>query len=652
LTSGTDGGEALRASDGDAIAVQAAFEQTPQLTLVLTGPLHRIVAANAACRSVLSRNDLVGSLAADVLTDLPGDQILALLDRVRATGRAETGREWRLGPGPGRSGPAELYLDVTVLPWPPGGDSTGLIAVGTDVTAAVLARQAAGADAASPAPATPGVVARLQHELLPAAVPVLPRARIAATYLVPGQDESAGGDWFDAIPLADGRVALVVGDVVGHGIAAAAAMAQLRAVLNELLWSEPDLIAAVSRLNSLAARTPALQAATLAVAVLEPAGGALLYVTCGHPAPLVVGPGSAARFLAPTPGGPLGTGPVPPAAADSLQPGELVLLYSDGLIERPGRSLTAGMAELAEVTAAAVASRVPAEQVCQQAVELLTRTGYTDDVTVLAAERLAVPVRSVHLELPAEVTTLTAIRRELRQWLAELAPVAEDYDGVLMAVVETVTNAIEHAYPAGQPGPILFDLCLRSDGQLDCAVTDHGSWRSPDPAAADRGNGLMVAEHMVDQMLVSHPFGQPGQPDAPAGTVVRLLHRMRRPVMLASGARSAPPALADPQPFAVETEHDGRAGSARVRGPVDITTADEFLRRLLAVCRGGTLPLTVDLSGVTQLASAGVSALYHLARQLADHDNHLELVAKAGGAVQSVLELVGLGHLAVPAGAR
>jgi anti-anti-sigma factor len=470
-------------------------------------------------------------------------------------------------------------------------------------------------------------------------------ARIAATYLVAGQDEAAGGDWFDAIPLADGRVALVVGDVVGHGIAAAAAMAQLRAVLNELLWSEPDLAAALTRLNALAVRTPALRATTLAVAVLDPADGQLRYVTCGHPAPLIAGPATPARFLTPTPGGPLGTGPVPPVATDSVQPGELVLLYSDGLIEGPGRTLTAGMAELASVAAAAAAAPWAADQVCQQAVELLTRGGYTDDVTTLAAERLAVPVRSVHLELPAEVRTLTAIRRELRRWLAELSPLAEDHDGVLMAVVETVTNAIEHAYPAGQPGPILFDLALRPDGQLDCAITDHGNWRSPDPAAADRGNGLMVAEHMVDQMQVSHPFGGPGQA---AGTVVRLLHRMRRPVVLASGPGSGPPAQPDAPPFTIETDHDGQAGSARVLGPVDISTADEFLRRLLAVCRGGTLPLTVDLSGVTQLASAGVSALYHLARQLADHDNRLELVAKAGGAVQPVLDLVGLGHLAVP----
>src|SRR4249919_2602692 len=85
------------------------------------------------------------------------------------------------------------------------------------------------------------IVAELQQALLPTSLPVLPRARIAARYLAAGHEQSAGGDWFDAIPLAGGSVALVVGDVVGHGVAASAAMGQLRAVLAELLAAEGDL---------------------------------------------------------------------------------------------------------------------------------------------------------------------------------------------------------------------------------------------------------------------------------------------------------------------------------------------------------------------------------------------------------------------------
>lgn len=92
--------------------------------------------------------------------------------------------------------------------------------------------------------------------------------------------------------------------------------------------------------------------------------------------------------------------------------------------------------------------------------------------------------------------------------------------------------------------------------------------------------------------------------------------------------------------FAVDAELDGALASARVSGAIDISTADELLRKLLAACRGGTVPLTVDLSGVTRLASAGVTALFELARQLAAHRRDLRLVASAGGVARSVPELV------------
>src|SRR6202020_2892587 len=105
----------------------------------------------------------------------------------------------------------------------------------------------------------------------------------------------------------------------------------------------------------------------------------------------------------------------------TLREGELVLLYSDGLIERPNRTISEGMAELANVAADAVANRAlpagavpaPAERVCQLTVELLTRTGYADDVTTLAAQRLAEPVPGLHLELPGRLARWTAGRRRV-----------------------------------------------------------------------------------------------------------------------------------------------------------------------------------------------------------------------------------------------
>ena len=374
-----------------------------------------------------------------------------------------------------------------------------------------------------------GIVAELQEALLPTALPVLPRARIAARYLVAGQDHAAGGDWFDAIPLNDGGVALVVGDVVGQGVAASAAMGQLRAVLAELLAAEDDLGHVLRRTDAFAARMPSLRAATLALVVLDLAAGTLRYTTCGHPPPLVVSPDGKARYLEVT-AGPLGTGSPPTLATSALIPGELVLLYSDGLIERPDRTIAEGMAELAAAAADAAANRslahlsaehgadpAAAERVCQLTVELLTRTGLGDDVTALAAQWLAAPVPPLHLALPSERPSLTTARDAFACWLNRLDAAADDWEALHLAMVEVFTNAIEHAYPPDLPGTVEVDARLESDGSVACLITDHGTWRPPDPSDADRGHGLMVAGQVVDKLLVSHPGAAPRRGTAGSG---------------------------------------------------------------------------------------------------------------------------------------
>lgn len=516
-------------------------------------------------------------------------------------------------------------------------------------------------------PTARGIVAELQEALLPTALPVLPRARIAARYLVAGHEQSAGGDWFDAIPLASGSVALVVGDVVGHGVAASAAMGQLRAVLAELLAAEPDLGHVLRRTDAFAARMPALRAATLALAVLDPAEGTLRYTTCGHPPPLVIRTDGSASYLEGTRTGPLGTGSPPVLAADALAPGELVLLYSDGLVERQNRTLAEGMAELTAVAAYAAANQAlavgadpaAAERVCQLTVALLTRAGHEDDVTALAAQRLADTVPALHLELPSQRPSLTTARDAFAGWLDRLDAADDDAEALHLAMVEVFTNAIEHAYPHDEPGPIEFDASLGDDGHVRCRVSDQGIWRRPgprDPASpgdADRGHGLMVAGQVVDSLLVSHPPRAGGTADDAAGgpggirgTVVTLRRRLRRPAILARGHRGEQARRPAGPPFAVDTSiAAGAASRALVRGPVDITTADQLARRLLAVSRGGTVPLVADLTGVTQLASAGVAALYAVSEQLAAHGQPLTLITAPGSAAHVVLDLVQLNHL-------
>jgi anti-sigma regulatory factor (Ser/Thr protein kinase)/anti-anti-sigma regulatory factor len=488
------------------------------------------------------------------------------------------------------------------------------------------------------------IVAEFQEALLPTTLPVLPQARIAARYLVAGHEQAAGGDWFDAIPLADGTVALIVGDVVGHGVAASAAMGQLRAVLAELLAAEKDLEHVLKRADAFAARMPALRAATLVLAVLDPADGEVRYTTCGHPPPLVIGTEGTARYLEGTGTGPLGTGTAPVLAADRLASGELLLLYSDGLIERPDQTMAEGMAELAAVAADAAgtlgADPAAAERVCQLTVEQLTRAGHADDITALAAQWLAEPVPALHLELPSRRPSLTKARDAFAGWLSRLDAAADDWEALHLAMVEVFTNAIEHAYSHEAPGNVELDARLGDDGYVECLVTDQGTWRPPSPADADRGHGLMVAGQVVDRLLVSHPWQKA------KGTTVALRHRLRRPAVLASGHRREHADRPDEPPFAVDTSvAAGGTARALVSGAVDITTADKLARRLLSVSRGGTIPLVADLSGVTQLASAGVRALYAVSGQLAAHGHALTLITAPGSGAGVVLDLVQLAHV-------
>ena len=667
---------------GDAAVVRDAFEQLPMVLMALDGPDHRLAAMNAAYRAFTGRSGVIGVTYRDAFPELAGQQVYELFDRVYATGEAETGTEWRaqidLDPQ-GPRGMREVFADFTVAPRRAAdGSVNGLLIMATDVTGRVMEQRAAqrrAAEAERRNPAGRGIVAELQEALLPTALPVLPRARIAARYLVAGQEQAAGGDWFDAIPLNGGGVALVVGDVVGHGVAASAAMGQLRAVLAELLAAEADLGQVLRRSDAFAARMPSLRAATLALAVLDPATGTLRYTTCGHPPPLVLGVDGTARYLAGTGTGPLGTGSTPVLASSVLAPGELVLLYSDGLVERPNRTIAEGMAELAVVAADAAANRslthlsdeqgadpATAERVCQLSVELLTRTGHTDDITALAAQRLADPVPALHLSLPSERPSLTTARDAFADWLSRLDAAPDDWEALHLAMVEVFTNAIEYAYPRDEPGTIELDATLEIDGSVACLVTDHGTWRTPGPDDADRGHGLMVAAHVVDKLLVSHPG--PDGTAASRGTTVILRHRLRRPAILAPGHRGEPAAHPAEPRFTVDTSvtadatpgtpADTRAGAtarALVGGPVDITTADLLARRLLSVSRGGTVPLVADLTGVTQLASAGVRALYQVSEQLAVHGQELTLVAAADSAAHLVLDLVRLDHVTGDSGA-
>ena len=419
---------------GDAGTVIDVFDESPAIHVAMEGPDHVIVAMNAVSRRLLGDRPALGRPCREAIPELVGQLLLEQLDEVYRSGLPLTARDWRVQLDADNDGTIDLewYVTFVLSPWRrPDGSLRGVIAQAMDTTEEKHERRQAtqrGSEFRRRYRAALDVIDELQRALLPSSLPILPQLELAARYLLADVEHAAGGDWFDGFMLADRRLAVIVGDVVGHGVAAAGVMSQLRSVLAYLLDAEVELAQAVAQLDRFASRTPGGFAATVCVMLIDPAAGDLTYVTCGHPAPLIVDPSGTTRFLPLTGHRPLGAGASATPLTTSLGIGEVLVLYSDGLVERPGRTWESGLAMLATVVGEAMLGRslpldrpesVP-ERVCAHAVELMTRPGHLDDVTMLAVQRRARPVAPWYAQYPARPDQLEAMRADLRAWLRAL----------------------------------------------------------------------------------------------------------------------------------------------------------------------------------------------------------------------------------------
>ncbi|MGI5242622.1 SpoIIE family protein phosphatase [Dactylosporangium sp. CA-139066] len=625
----------------DADPIRSAIEQAPYILIVCEGPDLVVTGLNAASRALFPGREVLGRPLGEALAELAGQQWIDMYQQVYRTGEPLAGQQWRAHITLPDGSVRELFADFSITPWRhPDGRIRGVIGGGTDVTEIVQGRLSAerhAADLQVQYRQARDVVDALQHALLPRGLPLLPGVRIAASYLLADDGAAAGGDWFDAVPLPGARLALVVGDVVGHGVAAAGVMGQLRAVLQDRLDGGDGPAAALSAADGLARRVQGARAATACIAVLDLSTGAVEYCTAGHPPPLVLSAAGAARFLPATGAAPLGTGGAFPVSAARLDPGDVLLLYSDGIIERPARTPAQAAEELARVAADAVAGRAlhapeatPPERACTQTVELLVRaTGHTDDITLLAAQLVA-PLAGLDAEVPADLTVLAALRKTFGAWLAETGVTDEDALAVQHAVGELVTNAVEHSVP---DAPVALRARLTPTGAVEVTVTGRGAWREPDRVSV-RGRGLALSTQLVDELHMDRSGN---------GTVATLRHRVTRPAALLNSARATPPRPA--AAILSIVDDPARPATAVVSGPVDATGAERLEYELLYRSRGGTLPLTVDLSAVTHLASAGVAALHAVAAQHRTHGTPLTLQAPPGTAAAHVLTLTFGGDL-------
>jgi PAS domain S-box-containing protein len=352
----------------------------------------------------------------------------------------------------------------------------------------------------------------LQRSLLPERLPRIEGLEIAARYLPAGHGAAVGGDWYDALERADGRVALVVGDVVGHGLRAAAIMGQLRNAFRAYGLAEASPAEVMARVNRLVISGEEEAMATVLYLVLDRETGEVSFASAGHPPPLVLtsdGP----EFLE-------GGRAVPVGAAEPgifreatavLPPGASLLLYTDGLVERRDTPLEQRLGDLAE---AAGSGDGPLEALCDSVLaRVLGQHVPTDDVALLAVRPRPVATGAMKLALPAEPESLTVLRRRLGRYLHAVEASDDVAYEVLLTVCEAAGNAIEHAY-----GPVdaTFDVEVSFEhGTLVAVVRDRGSWR--ERRGKHRGRGLKIIEGLMDEVEVT------SEPD---GTVIRMRRRL------------------------------------------------------------------------------------------------------------------------------
>ena len=335
----------------------------------------------------------------------------------------------------------------------------------------------------------------LQRSLLPRGLPMGAGYRASARYLAGARGTEVGGDWYDVVEVGDALV-LVVGDVVGRGVQAAAVMGQLQATVRAYALDGHGPAAVLSRLDRVVHGLPDLHFTTCVVARLEPVTGALVLCSAGHPPPVVADARGGARLLDVDPGRPLGVGGGTYVdQAVELQDGEVLMLYTDGLVEERDASLTEGLDRLVAALARPLRS---ADDACDQVLSALGRDAGTDDDTaVLAVHRCGAGMLEVRL--PRTAPSARLARRGVRGVAAAHgldAAVAE------LLVSELVGNAVRH----GGAGDDVDAVVLRvtADGGVLRVELDDCSAQLPeapvDPGqSAESGRGLLLVAELASR---------------------------------------------------------------------------------------------------------------------------------------------------------
>ena len=378
--------------------------------------------------------------------------------------------------------------------------------------------------------------ATLQRALLPAGMPEVPGLRLRAVYMPSAEEPGVGGDWYDVFRLPDGRVALAIGDVVGHGVEAAVVMGQVRqSVRAAALEGHPpaEVLAIASQVLKLSHEHEGMTTAIFGT--FDPLTGVFAYATAGHPAPVLAN--TAGVRLLPSGGLPLGfmDAPAAPSWTADLPPGSLLVLHTDGLIEStrdPGR----GQELLLDAVAHEAEQRAP-----DAARTILTRVAggpAPDDIAIVTLAVDPEPLERLDLVLPAQPSSLRLMRHAIRQLSRGIGLDEETVSAVMIAAGEAVNNAIEHAYGASA-GPV-FLRAARDDGMVRVEVQDRGRWR-PERAHNTGGRGLDLIRALADEVDIRA---------TPGGTIVKFAVRLPTKAARANGAGLAPTQAQPAEPTA------------------------------------------------------------------------------------------------------
>jgi PAS domain S-box-containing protein len=353
----------------------------------------------------------------------------------------------------------------------------------------------------------------LQRALLPHDLPSIHGFALASRYIPAESGFRAGGDWYDVISVVDGRTALVIGDVAGHGLAAASVMGQLRMAVRAYALEGGSPEEVVGRTDDLLRSLAPDELATMLYAEVEADGRTAVFVNAGHPPPLIVTV-DGARYLDLTPAPPLGmserwmytTQQVP------LDPESTIVLYTDGLIDRRGVPIEDGMQRLLE---AARAGRLdPPDRLVRRLADVVEPDDVSDDVALIAMQTLPVDATTFSMRVPAEPRELASVRRALARWLLTAGIRADDTGDLVLAAAEACSNAIKHAYGPAD-GSVEIGGTI-SEGTVEIVVRDFGRWRPSRGVLG--GRGLAIIQGLTADVAFDREGG---------GTWVRMRKRVR-----------------------------------------------------------------------------------------------------------------------------